>query len=69
MLMDRMEIHLLIGMDAFHSNKYFEFKFRVFHVTNGTVFSRSLDYQTRLRSPRFNFCAKIRRQTADPLPF
>ena len=28
---------------AFHSTKYFGFKFRVFYATNGTVFSGSLD--------------------------
>ena len=31
-------------LSSLHSNKYFGLKFRVFHVTNGTVFSRSLDY-------------------------
>ena len=31
-------------MGAFHSTKYSGLKFRVFHTTNGTVFSGSLDY-------------------------
>ena len=34
----------LMALGAFHSTKYSGLKFRVFHATNGTVFSGSLDY-------------------------
>ena len=45
-------------MGAFHSTKNSGMKFRVFHVTNGTVFS-GLFEPSRPSPSRTNFCAKI----------
>ena len=45
---------LMLTEGAFHSTKYSGLKFRVFHATNGTVFSGSLD-STRLSSMVIRF--------------
>ena len=48
-------------MGAFRSTKYSGLKFRVFHATNGTVFSGSLDYPIPGHQGRFPFGQKFRK--------
>ena len=48
-------------MGAFRSTKYSGLKFRVFHATDGTVFSSSLDYPIPGHQGRFPFGQKFRK--------
>ena len=55
-------------MGAFHLTKYSGLKFRVFHGTNGTVFSISLDKPVPGHQvPRFARKYEIKRKTLLPL--